>query len=143
MIAIIFTFLSVPLVTLARDVTLLLESDHVSYRWRREAGHKLIGGADPDEWERVVVWTRHEQVGIGNALGGFGRVMVEAMTNDRELVIHSLIFDKFCEIVSCTLTRQPEDWCALQLLFDSFDRTNSHSCIHSPTPSPLHRLPRA
>ena len=88
----------------ARDIDLVLAPNHESYAWRQEAGHPA------PTFSKYVLWTRHEQVGIGNALGGFGRVMVEAMTEDRELVIHSLIFEKFCEIVSCALTRQPDDW---------------------------------
>ena len=46
---------------------------------------------------------RHEQVGIGNALGGYVRVMEDSMVEGRELVIRSFILQKFCKIVSCSM----------------------------------------
>ena len=88
----------------ARDVALLLPTNHESNLWRLESGHPASSPS------KVVIWTRHEQVGIGNALGGFGHVLLDAMIQDRELIIHSLIFEKFCEIMSCALEVPPAGW---------------------------------
>jgi len=88
----------------ARETAFVLSDDHASFQWRKDAGHKK-----PDIDEKAILWTRHEQVGIGNSLGGFSSVMLEALVEDRELVIHSVILEKFCEIVSCALRRLPDN----------------------------------
>ena len=87
----------------AREASFVLKPDHETYEWRKAAGHPR-----PD-MHKVVVWTRHEQVGIGNAFGGYGRVMQDALLEDRTLVIYSLIFQKFCEILACAMEQIPGD----------------------------------
>lgn len=49
----------------------------------------------------------HDQVGIGNALAGLGRVMIDAMIENRILLINSLILEKFCTVVPCSLNSLP------------------------------------
>lgn len=48
------------------------------------------------------------QVGIGNTFGGYAAVMMEnVFLEDRTLVITSRILQKFCELVSCRITKMP------------------------------------
>jgi len=86
-----------------KESSYTLASDHESFEWRRKAGRPT-----PD-MNKVVVWTRHEQVGIGNAFGGFARVMQDALEEDRTLVIYSLIFEKFCAVVPCAMRQIPDE----------------------------------
>jgi hypothetical protein len=87
----------------AKEASFLLAEDHVSLDWRKAAGRP-----EPS-MKKVVVWTRHEQVGIGNAFGGFARVMQDALEEDRTLVIYSLIFEKFCAVVPCAMRKIPDE----------------------------------
>jgi hypothetical protein len=91
----------------AKEASFVLVDDHVSFAWRKE-----VGRPTPD-MKKVVVWTRHEQVGIGNTFGGFARVMQDALEEDRTLVISSLIFEKFCEIVPCAMKAIPGEGCVI------------------------------
>jgi hypothetical protein len=81
--------------------SLIIPPDHETTAWRRAAGRP-----EPS-LRKAVVWTRHEQVGIGNTLGGFARVMLDALAEDRAVVIHSIILQKFCEIVQCAVNEIP------------------------------------
>ena len=85
------------LVASASELSFMLDDDHETYRWRT-----LAGRPDPDI-RKVVIWTRHKGIGIGNALGGFARIMQDALMEDRVIVIRSIILRKFCEILSCAM----------------------------------------
>ncbi len=80
--------------------------------------------------EKAMVFLRNQRVGIGNALGkndlwlsvgfklkllhpsfvaigGFGEVMESALVDDRALVVTSIIIQKFCDLVVCSLRLVP------------------------------------
>lgn len=51
----------------------MLSETHASRQWRRMLGRP------PTSLRRAVVWTRHDKVGIGNGLSGYGSVMRDAL----------------------------------------------------------------
>ena len=83
------------------EVASVLADDHESFAWRRAAG------APKCNLHRVLIWTRHEQVGIGNTLGGYATSMFSALAENRTLVIRSIILQKFCDIVQCAIKTLP------------------------------------
>lgn len=119
-----------------KEATYVLAADHPSHAWRTAAGygqptmHKVVlwtrheqvarvqgkrvsGGALPVHSSSCELffffWLAPPplQVGIGNALGGFARVMEDALNENRTLVVTSLILQKFCEVVACGLVQLP------------------------------------
>ena len=57
----------------------------------------------PSNSTKVLVWRRHEQIGIGNAIGGMFRATVQALLHDRDVYLDSVIIRRFCECVRCGL----------------------------------------
>jgi len=51
----------------------VLSETHASRQWRRMLGRS------PTSLRRAVVWTRHDKVGIGNGLSGYGSVMRDSL----------------------------------------------------------------
>jgi hypothetical protein len=97
--------LTVPVVAAGRpQVSFVLTEEHDSVKWRHTA-HKP---APPLE-ERGALWTRHDVVGIGNALGSFSNAVRFALAEDRALVLRSRILQKFCEMVLCNMRPLPGD----------------------------------
>ena len=86
------------------EVTMALDLDHESFSWRRAANRQEPGHS------RLLIWTRHKAIGIGNALGGYSRVMQDALMEDRTLLVRSIILRKFCEILKCRLHQLESDW---------------------------------
>ena len=86
-----------PHASAADQLTMVLSDDHEAHRWRKVTGR-------PDmSLRKVVIWTRHKGIGIGNTLGGLSRVMQDAMMEDRTILIRSIILEKFCQIFKCSL----------------------------------------
>jgi len=88
------------------EVTWVLDHEHESYKWRAAAGRE-VPSASSDDMKRVILWTRHKGIGIGNALSGYSRVMMDALLEDRTMVIRSVIMRKFCEVLQCRLHELP------------------------------------
>ena len=76
----------------------VLDNDFDLHTWRR-----LAGKSEEPQINKRVVWTLHDLVGIGNALGGFSRALQDSLAEDRLLIINSIILQKFCHIVGCPL----------------------------------------
>jgi hypothetical protein len=55
------------------------------------------------------VWTRNGVVGIGNALQGFSRGILLALAHNRTFVMRSVIIQKFCTILECSLRELSKD----------------------------------
>ena len=91
------------------EVTWVLDHDHASYKWRAAAGRDVPfpSSGDYDDMKRVILWTRHKSIGIGNALSGYARVMMDALLENRTMVIRSVILRKFCEVVQCRVHELP------------------------------------
>lgn len=86
----------------AKNAYYALTINHETERWRINAGRPLPNITHPT---RTIIWTRHEQVGIGNTLGGFDKVLLDSLSENRTLIIHSVILEKFCELVKCSLRK--------------------------------------
>jgi len=87
----------VPVVTGAAEFAAVLKPEHASFSWRR-----LANRTEPT-LNRTFHWIRHEQIGIGNTLGGYVTSMVTSLREDRLLVITSRILFKFCDVVKCSI----------------------------------------
>jgi len=57
--------------------------------------------------KKVVVWTRHDNFGIGNTLHGYCSSIQDALLEDRLFIVNSVVIEKFCAIVSCRLLKLP------------------------------------
>jgi len=74
-----------------------LADDHPAERWRQAAGRP------PATLQRTLVWVRHDNFGIGNTLHGFASAMLDAFVEDRSMVINSVVVQKFCEVLACSI----------------------------------------
>ena len=88
------------------EVSWALDADHESYAWRAAAGRSIP--TDDAHMSRVIVWTRHKSIGIGNALSGYARVMMDALMEDRTMVLRSVIVRKFCDVLQCRMHELPD-----------------------------------
>lgn len=79
----------------------VLNSESATYSWRHLAERPT------PSFGRVLTWTKHDQVGIGNALGGYASALLEAIEQDRVLVMYSIIMLKFCEVLPCRIHHTP------------------------------------
>lgn len=87
------------------EISWALDADHESYAWRAAAGRPIA--TDDARMSRVVVWTRHKSIGIGNALSGYARVLMDALIENRTMVVRSVILRKFCEVLQCRIHELP------------------------------------
>ena len=78
-------------------------NDFALATWRRDLG------TPPSSTQTVLHWRRHDQVGIGNALGGLTTAAIDAFVENRDLVLESRILQKFCEFVRCAIIKAPGD----------------------------------
>jgi len=92
-----FLMILVPKVTGAAEFSAVLKPEHESFTWRR------IANRTEPTLNKTFHWIRHEQIGIGNTLGGYVTSMISALREDRLLVITSRILFKFCDIVKCSV----------------------------------------
>jgi hypothetical protein len=100
---VVFCWLLVALVTTlpavqgVAEFAAVLKPDHESFAWRR-----LANRTEPT-FDKTYHWIRHEQIGIGNTLGGYVTSMFSALREDRLLVMTSRILFKFCDVVKCSI----------------------------------------
>jgi hypothetical protein len=94
----------------ADNIPWVLAPNHESFKWRQEAGRPA------PTMKKVVLWTRHDKIGIGNALGGFARVFHDALMEDRTLVVRETL---------CTSASRGVREC------DSNSRTAHHTLPHN------------
>ena len=82
----------------------VFSSENTMSRWRKwMLGARNQEGTSPDD--HLLVWTRNDGIGVGNALSGLGHAVFFSLAEDRSMVIRSVIIDKLCRFVTCTTQR--------------------------------------
>ena len=75
----------------------LVEKSEEVDKWR------ALAGRDACNKRRLLVLTKHRNVGIGNTLFDVISSLSDALIENRTLGIESRIMDKFCRIMKCAL----------------------------------------